>query len=90
MFPVDHSSIPQAASGCLVVLLDRGERCGPGEIGARKPDVWLCTQWCAAGVYQRVLYSDIVGLVPTPHELAIDMGTYPDRWVRKQFTNPAV
>lgn len=65
-------------AGSLVMLLERGTD------GCR-PDVWCCSQWSAAGVYQRLIYRDIIGRPPTPQELAHDMVEHPDMWVHRQL-----
>lgn len=63
-----------------VVLLERGVKCGAGEIGARKPDRWLCTFSAKGEIARRELHSDVIGRPPTWEEVSIDFCTYPDRW----------
>lgn len=66
--------------GFSAILLEAGERSGPGCIGARRPDRWLCTLWDAPTILRREMLSDIIGRPPTMIELALSAVNHPERW----------
>ena len=66
--------------GYSVILVEAGERSGPGCIGAVKPDRWLCTLWDGDTVLQSESLSDIIGRPPTMVELAMSAVNKPERW----------
>jgi hypothetical protein len=80
MFAKDSHSTD---TGCLIVLLERGEPAGPGAIGAVRPSRWLCSFWTMGTIWQRELLCDLVFRAPTPAEMASDMADHPDSWTRR-------